>query len=86
MIWPVELALLDGEGLPVEKLPLDWDVRKWLPGKFRADAAVRVNAKPGTYQLGLAIHDPWSEGAGIAFANDVPRRGGWTIVSRVEIR
>lgn len=84
--WPVELALLDGDGTPVEKLPLDWDVRKWLPGKFQANGAVQVNAKPGTYQLGLAIQDPWSEGAGILFANDLPRRGGWTLLSRVEVR
>src|SRR4029077_16732865 len=67
--WPVELALLGNEGQPAEKFSLDWDVRKWLPGKFEADGAVRINSKPGTYQLALAIRDPWSTGQGIAFAN-----------------
>jgi hypothetical protein len=84
--WPVELALLDAQGTGVEKLPLDWDIRKWLPGKFKATASVAVTANPGTYQLALAIHDPWKEGGGIRFANDLPRRGRWSILSRVEVR
>jgi hypothetical protein len=78
--------LLDSEGKLVENLPLDWDVRKWLPGKFNADAAVQLKTKPGAYELALGIRDPWTGRPGIAFLNDLSRRDGWTILSRVEVR
>ena len=84
--WQVELALLDGQGALVEKLPLDWDVRKWLPGKFHAEAALQLKAKPGKYQLAIAIRGPWTDGPAIQFANDLPCLNGWTIVSRIEAR
>ena len=84
--WPMELALLDEQGELVEKLPLDRDIRKWLPGKFQEQAAQSVAAKPGTYQLGLGIRDPWTDRPSMKFANDLPTRNGWTIVSSIEIR
>jgi hypothetical protein len=84
--WQVELALLDSQGGLVEKVPLDWDVRRWLPGKFQADAERAVTAKPGKYQLAIGIRDPWTDRPAIKFANDLPRHDGWTIVSRIEVR
>jgi hypothetical protein len=84
--WQVELAMLDNQGKLVEKLPLDWDVRKWLPGKFKAQAAPLVTAMPGSYQLALGIRDPWTDLPAIAFANELPRRDGWTILSRIDVR
>jgi|GEM_PF-3444250 len=84
--WQVELALLDKQGKLVENLPLDWDVRKWLSGKFQAKAAPAVTVKPGNYQLALGIRDPWTDRPAVAFANDLPRHDGWTVLSRIDIR
>jgi hypothetical protein len=84
--WQIELALLDNNSKLVESLPLDWDVRKWLPGKFQAKAAPPVNARPGSYQLALGIRDPWTGLPAIGFANELPRHEGWTVISRVEVR
>jgi hypothetical protein len=84
--WPVELVLLDSDGKLAGTLPLDWDVRKWLPGKFQVEASVQVNVAPGTYQLALGIRDPWLDRPSIGFANDLPRNGGWTSLSSVQVR
>ena len=84
--WPVELVPLDSQGTLVERLPVDWDIRQWLPEKFQSNAAPVVKAKAGEYQLGLGIRDPWTDLPTIAFANSLPRSGGWTIVSRIEVR
>ena len=84
--WQAELGLLDQQGNLVEKLPLDWDVRKWLSGKFQVKAAPPVTAKPGSYQLAVGILDPWTDRPAIQFANELPRQDGWTIVSQIEVR
>jgi hypothetical protein len=84
--WQVELALLDKKGKLVENLPVDWDVRKWLPGKFQATAAPPISAKTGSYQLAVGVRDPWSERPAIGFANELPRLEGWTVVSQIEVR
>jgi hypothetical protein len=83
--WQAALALLDGKGKLVERLPLDWDIRKWQPGKFSERGSPRVDAKPGEYQLGFGILDPWTELAAIGLANQLPRRDGWTILSQVKV-
>lgn len=84
--WSAELVLLDSDEKVSATVPLDWDVRKWLPGKFQAEASVQVNVMPGQYQLGLGIRDPWLNKPSIAFANDLPRCDGWTILSTVDVR
>ncbi|HJT35635.1 MAG TPA: DUF4832 domain-containing protein [Pirellulales bacterium] len=84
--WPVELALLDRRGKPVERMKVRWDVRKWLPGRFSEQAAVRPAAEPGEYRLALGIIDPWTKQPAIALANDLARQDGWTVLSNVKVR
>jgi len=83
--WRVELALLDGKGRAAGILPLDWDIRRWLPGRFAERTAPVVQARPGRYRLALGIRDPWTGKPAIHFANQLPRSEGWTIVSRIEV-
>ncbi len=83
--WPVELALLDASGRPAARLPLRADPRAWLPGPFAIDEPVNVAAPPGRYSLALGLCDPWTGRPAVAFANDLPRREGWTTLSTVEV-
>jgi hypothetical protein len=83
--WPVDLALLDAAIRVVERLPLSVDIRQWLPGDFALSAAPVVKAAPGRYSLALGIRDPGTDQPRIAFANDLPRKGGWTVLSSVSV-
>lgn len=83
--WPVELALLDASGRSVATLPLRADPRSWLPGPFAIGESVKLDAPPGRYSLALGLRDPWTNRPAVAFANDLPRREGWTILSTVEV-
>jgi hypothetical protein len=83
--WEVELALMDDKSNVVEKLPLDWDIRKWSPGKFSEKGSIRIEAKPGKYQLGFGIRDPWTDRPTVALANQLPLHDGWTILSKIKI-
>ena len=83
--WPIELALLDTAGRAVERLPLRADIRTWLPGPFTLRDAPIARAAPGRYDLALGIRDPWTGRPAIAFANDLPRRDGWTVISSITV-
>jgi hypothetical protein len=83
--WKVALGMLDDKGNLVGQLPLDWDIRKWQPGKFSEKASLRVEANAGKYQLGLGILDPWTNLPAIALANQLPRREGWNVISQVKV-
>jgi hypothetical protein len=83
--WPVELALMDAKGRIAETLPVSTDIRAWLPGPFRFAASLPVHAAPGRYALCLGIRDPWTGKPAIGFANALPRRGGWTLLSELTI-
>lgn len=83
--WPVELALMDARGRMAERLPLRVDIRAWLPGAFTLRASPRVRTAPGRYTLALGIRDPGTGRPAVAFANDLPRRDGWTVLSSVTV-
>ena len=83
--WPVELALIDEKGMLVERLPVEADVRAWLPGPFDLAARPTPKAPPGRYRLALGIRDPWRDRPAIAFASELPRQDGWTILGDLEI-
>ena len=83
--WPVELALIDEAGKLAGRWPLRCDVRAWLPGPFGVDAGVEVHAPAGRYRLALGIIDPWTGRPSVAFANDLPRHEGWTVLSEVAV-
>ncbi|HLV79239.1 MAG TPA: DUF4832 domain-containing protein, partial [Chthonomonadaceae bacterium] len=74
--WPVELALLDARQQVVAVLPIQADIRMWLPGPFQVAADPVVQARPGRYTLALGIRDPWTGRPAIAFANALPRHAG----------
>lgn len=84
--WPNELALLDRRGKPDERMPVRWDMRKWLPGRFSEEAVVKFKAAPGDYRLALGLIDPWTKQPAIAWANDLAREDGWTVLSKVKVR
>ena len=84
--WPVEFALLDSKGKPVERMPVRWDLRKWLPGHFSEKAVLKPSIKPGDYQLAIGMVDPWTKRPALALANDLPQHNGWTALSSVRVR
>ncbi|CAN5906226.1 hypothetical protein BH23PLA1_BH23PLA1_29940 [soil metagenome] len=81
--WPVELALLDESGEPVERQRLDIDVRDWPPGPIEFVGKFEVEAPQGRYELAIGILDPWNGRPAVGFANELPRREGWTVLSAV---
>lgn len=83
--WSVEWALFDSSGKRVALATTPWDIRKWQPGSFAEEARVTFNVSPGTYRLGLGIRDPWQDRPAIRFANELPVREGWTVVSEIRV-
>jgi len=83
--WPVELALLDGDGKPVVKARVPVDIRTWQPGSFKLSAGLGANIAPGTYRLAIGIVDPWKGEPAISFANRLERSGGYTVLRSIEV-
>ena len=81
--WPVELALLDSDHRPAAILPLAIDIRRWQPGRFQVSVSPVVRALPGRYTLALGVRDPWTDRPALGFANALPRKEGWTLLSEV---
>lgn len=86
--WIIELSLLDRAGRAVARMPTNWNVLKWLPGKFAETATLNLPEsldRSGDYQLALGIIDPLTNLPAIQLANDLKRQDGWTILSTVKI-
>jgi len=83
--WPVKLALISSDGAVAATLPLDADIRTWQPGAFTITASQDVRTNPGTYQLAIGIFDPLTGQPDIRFANNLPVKNGWTILTNVKI-
>ena len=83
--WKVEWALFDSSGELVTFQATTWDIRNWQPSTFSQTAQLSFDAPPGTYRLGIGIRDPWQDRPAIRFANDLPVRDGWTLISNIEI-
>jgi hypothetical protein len=83
--WSVEWALFDRSGRLVASQPASWDIRKWRPGPISEEAALTFDAPPGAYRLALGIRDPWLDRPAIRFANDLPVRDGWTLLSEIVV-
>lgn len=85
--WPLELALLDQAGQPVERQRLDIDIRTWQPGPIELEIEqiepFGSKAPAGEYDLALGIIDPWTGQPAVGFANDLPRKAGWTVFSSI---
>ena len=89
--WPIEMAFLptgspitsDAASPEAHKLPAD--VRAWLPGPFSLRAALPAPKRAGRYDLALRIRNPWADGPKIRFANDLPRRGDWTLLCPITV-
>jgi hypothetical protein len=84
--WPLKLAWLDVRGTVLSSVKLEDDIRKWLPGKFEVEATLPAPAKPGTYQLGFGIEDPWMKKPAIRLANKLPLIEGWTVLGKVQVK
>ncbi len=83
--WPVELALIDESNKLTARIPLRCDIRTWQPGRFELKADVVVKADPGRFKLALGIIDPWTNQPAIRFANNLPIRKGWTVLSNIVV-
>lgn len=83
--WAVEWALVDAAGKTIAVHKTDWDLREWLPGSFAAETRVTWDVPPGTYPLALGIRDPWQDRPAVRFANDLPVREGWTLISELTV-
>lgn len=84
--WPVELVLLDESDGLVKRMPLECDIRTWLPGSFTLKANITIDAPAAHYKLGLGMVDPWTNAPAVAFANDLKRvAAGWTHISEIEV-
>jgi hypothetical protein len=83
--WPVELALLDKQGKVSERWTTSADILTWRPGPFRFEDNHALSAAPGHYDLALGVRDPLTEQPAIGFANDLPTRGRWTILTPLDI-
>jgi hypothetical protein len=83
--WPVRLALLNARHEVVETVPLQTDIRAWLPGEFMLHATPTLHAKPGQYRLALGILDPYTGRPALKFANALPYFQGWTVLADLRI-
>ena len=83
--WPVELALLSDTGKLAVRVPLRCDIRTWQPGRFELESDVVANAAAGRFKLALGLIDPWTGQPAIRFANNLPTREGWTVLSTVAL-
>ena len=83
--WPVELALFDEKEKLAARIPLRADIRTWQPGPFEIKGDVAVTANPGRYKLALGIIDPWTNQPAIQFANSLPVKDAWTVLSNLNV-
>ena len=81
--WSVELALIAEDGKVASRTRLEIDVRTWLPGPIKVEAAPRFDVPPGRYTMALGIIDPLSGQPAIEFANKLETRRGWTVLGPV---
>ncbi|HEX5322913.1 MAG TPA: DUF4832 domain-containing protein [Capsulimonadaceae bacterium] len=83
--WAVRIALLNSRHQVVQSVPIDVDIRKWLPGRFSLSTEPAITAQSGVYELAAGIIDPYTGKPSIRFANILPCYGGWTVLSRVRV-
>jgi hypothetical protein len=83
--WRVEMALIDDSGKPAARVPVDCDIRTWLPGSFEIAGRAVLAISVGRYKLAFGIIDPWSGRPAIRLANALPDHEGWTTLSTVVI-
>jgi hypothetical protein len=81
--WQVELALVRKNGVIVQRMKLNCDIRRWLPGRFQHQQILTVSVPPGEYTLALGIRDPMTGQPAIGFANALPYHNGWTVLSSI---
>ena len=84
--WSVEMALRDARGRVAQRWTVGTDLRTWLPGPFRFASRTEVAVPTGEYTLMLGVRDPMTRKPAIGFANRLPRREGWTELTRVRVR
>lgn len=83
--WSIEWVLLDSAGKEVAIQKTDWDIRKWKPGSFSNEAELTFDVPSGEYQLAVGIRDPWLDRPSIKFANALPVKQGWIVLSSIKI-
>jgi hypothetical protein len=83
--WPVRLALISSKNRVVASSPVEVDIRKWLPGRFRSKLVANVQAPAGEYRLALGVIDPWTGRPAIRFANRLAQVDGWTVLRGVRV-
>ncbi len=85
--WPVELLILDrGRGVN-GKIPIEVDIRGWVPGTNQVGVdLVAPELRAGTCTLALGIRDPWTGEPAIRFANNLRTAYGCALLSTVEVK
>lgn len=83
--WKVKYAFLDIKNNPVAVRDANLDIRKWLPGPFRATSALQA-PPPGSYRLAIGIEDPYTNTPAITFANNLTVLDKWTVLGTVKVQ
>jgi hypothetical protein len=83
--WPVQMALIRPDDTVAKVVGVPVDVRTWQPGDFHFAASMSLRVPAGRYRLVLGIIDPWLGRPAVAFANDLPRVGGWIVLTDIEV-
>ncbi|MBS1726393.1 MAG: DUF4832 domain-containing protein [Armatimonadetes bacterium] len=84
--WTVRFALLDDQDHVAAQADSTIDIRKWLPGNFRANGSVSFATKPGKYRLALGVIDPYNRVPDVEFANQIDKIDGWQTLGQVQIK
>ena len=85
--WPLVFYLIDSDGNVALQQDLNVDIRNWLPGSHSVITNVPIPLKvpSKTYDVKLAIQDPFKDEPGVMFANTNRDEVGRYLVSRLKI-
>lgn len=84
--WPIAVGLADEKGV-VTYNTLSTDIREWLPGSYKVEAALDIpeDIGAGEYTLVAAIIDPATDKPGIKLAIEGLREDGWYELDKVVV-
>lgn len=86
--WPVDLVFEQEAGGKSYRVPLQVDIRDWLPGtnEARLNPVLPASMDPGKYSVRLGIIDPQTGKPGIHFANAGRTDDGRYQLTTLEVR
>ncbi len=86
--WQVDLLFEHDDSGTTHIIPVDVDIRDWLPGTHQASLVAELpeSMEAGTYSIRLGIIDPKTGKPGIYFANTGRHSDGRYQLSKLEVR